>query len=1007
MERQSGEGASCDKGSVPVGFMFFQLPCYCGKEVRVEGSQAGQVVKCSCGRPLTVPSSRSLKKMAATGSPDLKSLGLASAETTPSEETFEEHSLVLTSGKWLRKRIDSDACSRFVAQVHKQVHAFAAEAVGGSEIFFQIGYAILPRRSSRHGHLLIDIQSSPIGLDEEQAKQLKERLKRLRIPQVVGGPVAFVARIRTGESSKATVAPPFLPPFLPYFQSRGPQSLDGIVMRGAGLDWSEKRRWLPRAVRLKWQRWGQWWIEMKRLVYERTWLRWRNWAHGIQTLPDRVQKNIENSSLALLSHWLEVYPQSDVLLKARAAQWFSQREWQSAIADYTEYLKLRPQDADAYSRRGEAHCHLDQVQLGLGDFKSALECKPNSIEALVGLSTIYLDLSAWDQADKELTRAIEQSPRMARLYLLRSLARSGNEDLEGVIQDLDQCLTLDPNHHEAYARRALARQQAGSGENDEDEWLHQIERDLTCHLDLHPDQAPAWAHRAEVRLRRRDLPHALGDCEKALKLDADFPWAHGIKAVVHRLLSQWDESLEASDRAIELGLESADVYLSRAMAHQEQGRFEESYQDCSAAIELNPTQAGAYEFRGVLLLEQGDFEAAIADFTEAIQAGGDAARCFVNRGNAHRLNQNITSAIVDYGRAIEHEPKAVPAYLNRALALEQEGRIEDAIDDVTRALEFDHESVMALDIRGRLWQEIGESDRALEDWTQAISNQPDFAPALFNRGQLLMQLRRVDEAELDFSRLAELCPDWPIAHSSHGGALIQQGDMEAADAAFQEAIELDPDSAEAIRHQRLLFEAHYHQVHERFADAVRLATEALEMDDESRWALRLRAGAYWYNEEFVEAVDDYTRVLELDDESADDLASRGQALAELGEYEKALIDLEQALELTQGQVSPASRAYPLSGKGLALAGLGRFDEASQAIEQSIQLCPGNAWAYYNRGLLFREQGLTTQAVESFQEAIGLSHPALTPRKRQRAQAFIQQATSGSGGSADPDTTDER
>lgn len=988
--------------------MFFQLPCHCGKEVRVEKYQAGQVVKCSCGRPLTVPSRRSLKKMTSPDSANLNRSRSASIESPPQDEKFEEHSLVLTSGKSVRQRIDADACSRFVAQVHKQVHAFAADEMEDAEVFFQIGYAILPRRSSRHGQLLVDIQTSPIGLDEEQIAQLKGRLRSLRIPQVVGGPVAFVARIKTGQSSKSNVPSPFLPPFLPYFHSRGPQSLDGIVMRGAGLDWTEKRSWMPRLLRLKLQGWGRWWQQLKRLMVQKTWRRWKNWRDGIQTLPDRVQINIENSSLALLSHWLEIYPQSDVLLKARADEWFSRREWRAAIEDYTAYLKLRPQDAEAYGHRGEAHCHEDEVQLGLADFKSALEHKPDSIEARVGLTTIYLDLSAWDQAEKELTAAIEQSPRMARLYLLRSLARSGKDDLEGVIQDLDQCLTWDPNHHEAYARRALAKQQAGSGDQDEDEWLKSIEYDLTCHLDLHPDQAPAWAHRAEVRLRCRDLPYALADCERALELDPDFPWAHGIKAVVHRLLSLWDECLEASDRAIELGLESADVYLSRAMAHQEQGRLDDAYHDCTTAIELNPTQPGAYEFRGVLLLEQSDFEGAIADFTEAIQAGGDPARCFVNRGNAYRLNQNVSSAIIDYSRAIEHEPDAVPAYLNRALALEQEGRIEDAIEDVTRALKYDRESVMALDIRGRLWQEMGESERAIEDWTLAIESQPDFAPALFNRGQLLMQLRRVDEAELDFARLAELCPDWPVAHSSHGGALIQQGDMEAADAAFQEAIELDPDSAEAIRHQRLLFEAHYHQVHERFSDAVRLATEALEMDDESRWALRLRAGAYWYNEEFVEAVDDYTRVIELDDESADDLASRGQALAELGEYERALIDLDHALELTQGQVSPASRAYPLSGKGLALVGLGRFDEAHQAIEQSIELCPDNAWAHYNRGLLFREQGLTTKAVESFQEAIGLSHPALTPRKRQRAEAFIQQVTTtDSGHSADSDSNDAR
>ena len=252
-----------------------------------------------------------------------------------------------------------------------------------------------------------------------------------------------------------------------------------------------------------------------------------------------------------------------------------------------------------------------------------------------------------------------------------------------------------------------------------------------------------------------------------------------------------------------------------------------------------------------------------------------------------------------------------------------------------------------------------------------------------------MQLQRVDEAEADFSRLATLCPDWPVAHSSRGGALIQQGDMEAAEAAFREAIELDPDAEDSIRQQRLLFEAHYHQVNERYSETVRIASEVLEMDHESCWALRLRAGAYWYNEEYVEAVDDFTRVIESADESADDYAGRGQALAELGDYDRALSDLDRALEMAEAQPSPQSKAYSLSGKGLALVGLGRYQEAHDVIERSIELCPENAWALYNRGLLEYGQGQKPQAVKSFEEAIRLRQPALTPRKRQRAEAFIR------------------
>ncbi|MEC7109701.1 MAG: tetratricopeptide repeat protein [Planctomycetota bacterium] len=912
-------------------------------------------------------------------------------KSSRAKEVFEEHSIILTSRSATQRRIDSDACQHFVAQVHRQVQSFIKEELHQEDVFFQIAYAIPPEVQSHEmgDRLVLDIQATPLVLTQEQTQRLTDRLTNLRIPRVVEGPVSMVATIPSVASATEIVPPKFQLPFLKYYTRRGPQSLDGIVLKAAGMEWREKRRLVPFFLRHKFDRGMHWWKECRRHIASQTLLRWRNWRRGITTLPERIRQNLGNASISVLSHWLDEYPRSSELLKARGIEMASRHEWLAAVRDFTAYLVLNPDDVNVLCRRGDASCRNNEFGQGLGDFKRALELDPNSFEARLGLASIYIDLSAWDEAEKQLGEAIEQKPMTSQLHLMRSLARGGKDDLLGAKRDLDRCIQLDPNHLEFYARRALLRQQSGPGSRDEEQWLRDIEADLTCHLDLRDDQAAAWAHRAEVRLKLRDFRTALADCAEALKLDPELAWAYGIKAVVHRFRSEWELANDACEKAIDLGLESADVYLSRAMSRQELGQADGAYEDCSSAISVNPSQPGGYELRGVLLLEQGDFDAAISDFTAALQFGAEPARCFVNRGNAHRLNQNVSSAIVDYGRAIEHDPSAVPAYLNRALAFEQEGRFEAAREDTDRALNIDGDSVMALDIRGRLWQEVGQHDRAIEDWSEALANQPDFAPALFNRGQLLMQLQRVDEAEADFSRLATLCPDWPVAHSSRGGALIQQGDMEAAEAAFREAIELDPDAEDSIRQQRLLFEAHYHQVNERYSETVRIASEVLEMDHESCWALRLRAGAYWYNEEYVEAVDDFTRVIESDDESADDYSGRGQALAELGDYDRALSDLDRALEMAEAQPSPQSKAYSLSGKGLALVGLGRYQEAHDVIERSIELCPENAWALYNRGLLEYGQGQKPQAVKSFEEAIRLRQPALTPRKRQRAEAFIR------------------
>ncbi len=78
----------------------------------------------------------------------------------------------------------------------------------------------------------------------------------------------------------------------------------------------------------------------------------------------------------------------------------SRHEWLAAVRDFTAYLALNPDDVNVLCRRGDASCRNNEFGQGLGDFKRALELDPNSFEARLGLASIYIDLSAWDEAEK-------------------------------------------------------------------------------------------------------------------------------------------------------------------------------------------------------------------------------------------------------------------------------------------------------------------------------------------------------------------------------------------------------------------------------------------------------------------------------------------------------------------------------------------------------------------------------------------------------------------------------
>jgi tetratricopeptide (TPR) repeat protein/WD40 repeat protein len=110
---------------------------------------------------------------------------------------------------------------------------------------------------------------------------------------------------------------------------------------------------------------------------------------------------------------------------------------------------------------------------------------------------------------------------------------------------------------------------------------------------------------------------------------------------------------------------------------------------------------------------------------------------------------------------------------------------------------------------------------------------------------------------------------------------------------------------------------------ERAADLLSRAIEA-EPDQPTWWANH--AGVSMRMERYAEAVRDASRALELDSQYEKPLNFRAYALLELGEYEIALEDLNRALRLNPGDVANLrNRAY-------CLRALGRLDEARRDAE---------------------------------------------------------------------------
>jgi len=95
------------------------------------------------------------------------------------------------------------------------------------------------------------------------------------------------------------------------------------------------------------------------------------------------------------------------------------KQFQDAVNDYSEAIKLKPEDARIYEQRAAVEMKLNDNDKALADYSEAIKLKPNE----------------------------------ARYYAYRSYIYELKGDVKSSMADAEKVLKLDPNNQEAISRK--------------------------------------------------------------------------------------------------------------------------------------------------------------------------------------------------------------------------------------------------------------------------------------------------------------------------------------------------------------------------------------------------------------------------------------------------------------------------------------------------------------------------------------------------------------------------
>jgi tetratricopeptide (TPR) repeat protein len=167
---------------------------------------------------------------------------------------------------------------------------------------------------------------------------------------------------------------------------------------------------------------------------------------------------------------LRIGPPSGTIFHNRGNAWRSKGDYARAIADYDEAIRLTPKEAYSYQNRGSAKQALGDLDGALADINEAIRFNPALPSALINRTVIWRAKGDFDRAIADGTEAIRLAKASAPVnimtppgsvlisaYIHRGLAYEAKGDYEHARQDFKATLEGVASDAASKANQATAK----------------------------------------------------------------------------------------------------------------------------------------------------------------------------------------------------------------------------------------------------------------------------------------------------------------------------------------------------------------------------------------------------------------------------------------------------------------------------------------------------------------------------------------------------------------------
>lgn len=233
-----------------------------------------------------------------------------------------------------------------------------------------------------------------------------------------------------------------------------------------------------------------------------------------------------------------------------------------AIKDYKEIIKIAPDNYLPYYKLGKLHHQYKNYIDAIYFYNLCIDRDSLNEHAYVNRAVCKEKLDRFEDASKDLLRAIKLDPTDADAYFDLAEVRVLQDKLKDALPYINQCIDLRNRDDESYLLRGNILEELGKHEK-------AIE-DFTVAIEINPNNAAAYFERGRAHVILAEFDIAEKEFTKALELNPEYADAYYELAVIYSELNKKKKIKENLDNAMNLNaeycapelLEGIDVYFS-------------------------------------------------------------------------------------------------------------------------------------------------------------------------------------------------------------------------------------------------------------------------------------------------------------------------------------------------------------------------------------------------------------------------------------------------------------